>query len=238
MDQDKLLKKQQALEVKATPAKKFVNNWLTNRKLLLKENVRTFDSFVTPNMINDYSNERINGILSNQISNVNVTSIIPTTGLGDNVKGDYNSNTKSIHINNRVVNSKDSIDIDNTLTHEITHALRAFPQEFAIKKLTETYLNKNSLDPYLDSSREIYSRLMIFRKQNGLKPEQIVTPTDLKEWRRKLNGADLSRYPDDFLLDLFNTIANNNTPQQQNYNPQLLQNYLSMMNGLYNKITS
>lgn len=124
-----------------------------------------------------------------------------------------------------------------TILHELTHSLNNWsktgsrvyntkPQTEAIKALGEPQLRKGKQPlQYTDNPDEIYSRLMQLRYKNNVKPNQIITNEDLKEWRKKNNdgilhhtGSELKydndileRYTDDYILKLLNGIASNDS---------------------------
>lgn len=122
------------------------------------------------------------------------------------------------------------------ILHELTHSLNNWlgrnktyntkPQTEAIKALGEPQLRKGQQPlQYTDNPDEIYSRLMQLRYKNNVKPNQIITNEDLKEWRKKKNDGILhhtesklkydndilERYTDDYILKLLNGIASNDT---------------------------
>lgn len=122
------------------------------------------------------------------------------------------------------------------ILHELTHSLNNWlgrnktyntkPQTEAIKALGEPQLRKGQQPlQYTDNPDEIYSRLMQLRYKNNVKPNQIITNEDLKEWRKKNNDGILhhtgsklkydndilERYTDEYILKLLNGIASNDS---------------------------
>lgn len=116
----------------------------------------------------------------------------------------------------------------DTMVHERTHALQATPQKRAIQKLLDAgdYLQEGQTpDDYYDNPSEIYSRLMEFRLNAGINPEdrfnnrldifnKAVDPNYRKEsFERFKQTGDyrnlIGRYKTDFLLKLLNDIAQN-----------------------------
>lgn len=102
---------------------------------------------------------------------------------------------------------------NSTVVHERTHALYAYPQQQAVDYYLQTNPNIDQ-DRYLDDPSEVYSRLMEFRYNNKLKPNQKVTKENLNQWRKNKSIKDkhlLNRYTDESLLHLFNDVALNDT---------------------------
>lgn len=106
---------------------------------------------------------------------------------------------------------------ETILIHELTHSF-GLPQKSLIsdnKKLKENI----EQDSYLDSSNEIYSRLMEFRKANNIDPEHKYTKEDLQKLKENAKDFNLlNRYTDDTILYLLNDIAKNNNDNKNNNN--------------------
>lgn len=101
---------------------------------------------------------------------------------------------------------------NGTNIHERTHAMHADPQEYIINK----YLDKNKYNhKYLDKKQEIYGRLMQYRYNNNLKPTDVIDKKYLKEHEKELEDLNLRRYDDDFLMFLFNDVAQNNKSKER-----------------------
>jgi len=147
--------------------------------------------------------------------------------------GAYNLITKTIKLypHSKVMNYNEGRDL---LFHEQVHALNdlptykfqprsdedsgpVYPPEDAIINLGLS--NKDDYDYYWDDNREIYSRLMEFRKQNKLHPSKYQDKEQIKKWRDsgKLKQFMLDRYDDDTLLYLFNEVAQNNSTKNAGY---------------------
>ena len=116
----------------------------------------------------------------------------------------------------------------DTMLHERTHALQATPQKQAIQKLLGAgdYLQEGQTpDDYYDNPSEIYSRLMEFRLNSNINPEdkfnnrldifnKAVDPNYRKESFEEFKQTEdyrnlIGRYKTDFLLKLLNDIAQN-----------------------------
>lgn len=197
------------LPTKDTESKSFITNWLNGRGSILTDNIKTFDSIHNPSVPLDYSNERLQSELNRQFSTMNKSSIGVNNSMANNEYGKYDKEKFSISVNSKLKNE----DLfDRTIVHERTHSLKPYPQRAAIGKLIDQsrfIQSDDSNDKYMDDPDEIYSRLMTFRKANNLKPDQVVTKEDIKSWRSLLKKDQLDRYPTNFLLQLFNTIAQN-----------------------------
>lgn len=106
---------------------------------------------------------------------------------------------------------------ESTLLHEQTHASQATPQENKISEILGT--SNSSGVHYYDRPTEVYSRLMEFRKANNLNPSEIIDKERLKELKKSGTDFDLLfRYKDNQLLDLFNNVAQVNTPTNYLFN--------------------
>ena len=106
---------------------------------------------------------------------------------------------------------------ESSLIHEFTHTF-GYPQKRLIsnnKKLKENIEE----DYYLDSSNEIYSRLMQFREANNINPEHKYTKEDLQKLKENAKDFNLlNRYTDDTILYLLNDIAKNNNDNKNKNN--------------------
>ena len=115
---------------------------------------------------------------------------------------------------------------DFAKTHERTHAMNPVEQELAITKYKnekrKIFANpKQKYDRYLDSSTEVYARLMDAREKYKLDPKKSYTKEDLTKIREQIKkdwGIDetniFNRYDDDYILHLLNDIAQNNSPKE------------------------
>lgn len=106
-------------------------------------------------------------------------------------------------------------------THERTHAMNPVEQELAITKYKnekrKIFANpKQKYDRYLDSSTEVYARLMDAREKYKLDPKKSYNKDDIQHIREQIKkdwGIDethiFNRYDDDYILHLLNNIAYN-----------------------------
>ena len=116
----------------------------------------------------------------------------------------------------------------SNMLHERTHALQATPQKQAIQQLLDAgdYLQEGQTpDDYYDNPSEIYSRLMEFRLNSNINPEdrfnnrldifnKAVDPNYRKESFEEFKQTGdyrnlIGRYKTDFLLKLLNDVAQN-----------------------------
>lgn len=121
-----------------------------------------------------------------------------------------------------------------TIIHERTHALNPTAQKRAIINTCNPRFNifkgftpgiewrKEGIDEnnYLDSSDEIYSRLMEFRYQNKMDPKRKYTEQDIETMRNDKSTKDvnlLNRYTNEFLLKLFNDVAKMNSEDKRTH---------------------
>lgn len=200
------------VQVSDSTSKVFINNWLINRSEQLKRNIQIYDSINTPNIKHDLSEKRINGILGNQLNNMNKSNIKLSNKLLDGADGQFDKSTNSILINDNVPNKKDPYFLNKIITHERAHSLKPLPQEATISTLLEKHkvFNDSEESKYLNKSGEIYARLNAFRKKNNINPNRLINKKDLQLWKKELRYDELNTYPDSFLLDLFNIVAINN----------------------------
>jgi hypothetical protein len=197
----------EAVKTADNNSKQFITAWLFDRKPILKENIQAYDKTYSPGMPANDSDDRVDAVLNQQIKNMNKPPLEENNNLPTDIHGEYDAERRVIDVAN------DGL-MNRTVTHERTHALSPAPQQVAIKNLFLKYpaYRQREEDPYLNTSGEVYARLMAFRKENNLKPNQVVTLDDLKKWRMELKDNQLEQYSNSFLLDLFNTIAYNDQP--------------------------
>ena len=108
---------------------------------------------------------------------------------------------------------------ETTPLHEYVHAMQSrwkgidfeTPQNIQPGAI-RLKLDKNKYnDKYIDDPREIYSRLMELRYANKINPRHKWNKSELNEFKKKAKDFDiLDRYDDNFLLYLFNEVAQNN----------------------------
>lgn len=188
----------------------FLSSWLPARSGILKKNIQAYTTLAT-GKTSEVSDEAVEGALFSQLTNMRNVVVKPDKTLPAGINGKYDRNNYSISIRNTLVGSKNDATLEDLTTHERTHSLRPLPQEATIK----SFMTDNMVtDPYLDKPSEIYARLMTARKKLGIDPSKIVTSDDLKQWTGVLKDYDLHRYPKDFLLNLFNNVAENSTTKK------------------------
>lgn len=101
---------------------------------------------------------------------------------------------------------------DTMFLHEIIHGVPLYLQQ------VRDVMNKHGIKDkgYTDSAEEIYSRLFQTRDLYNLDPNKKYILEDIQELKKRgttfETGLDiLNRYPDEFILDLFNLTALNNS---------------------------
>lgn len=119
-------------------------------------------------------------------------------------------------------------DVDPAIkVHERTHLYgpRASLKTIygAGRRKSQRYIDralKVERDGYLDSDEEIQARLNSLRYKLQLDPKKVWTIDEIraltKDKRYNKKDLDLDRYTDEFLLHLFNEVADNNISKQQN----------------------
>ena len=186
------------------PYASWILNWLKNRTKQLSKNIQEYRSSFYQNKypISNNPSQEIN----RQLTNLSKVKLIKKKPKEDYFKAVYYPELKEIHY----IDPRD-------LIHEDTHTLRGdylyTPQEYVIDKNKGIYN-----ESYWDQDVEIYARLMQFRKDNNINPNQIWTKQQIQDLRKNNNIKDydlLNRYDDDFLLFLFNDIAQNNQQNNQ-----------------------
>ena len=121
---------------------------------------------------------------------------------------------------------EDKVD-PTTIVHERTHLHGPRAAKTAVygigRRASRRYWGRAlnvERDRYLDSEEEIYSRLNALRYNLKLDPKKVWTIDEIraltKDKRYDKNELDLDRYTDEFLLHLFNEVADNNINKQQN----------------------
>lgn len=109
----------------------------------------------------------------------------------------------------------------STLVHELAHSLGRSqfnwltkPQEREIYGIMgSAKFLKGRDDSYIDSPREIYSRLMEFRYNNKLDPKKEYSVEEVRKMRESAKDADIfNRYDDETIRDLLNKVASVSGP--------------------------
>lgn len=103
--------------------------------------------------------------------------------------------------------------LGDSAVHETAHGLgRGKPQEKVIQNRKIRPVS-GTVDPYLDSATEIYSRLQEFRNDRKVDPLKTITKDDIDTWKKDTKSPDydlLNRYSEEDLLFLFNDVAQKN----------------------------
>lgn len=156
---------------------------------------------------------KINGVFYNQINRAaNATIDEFNTISNPNYLGEFDEDGKLIRYN--IKNKKFN---NGVRVHERTHASDAYPQYKAIedilKKGKVNFPNSEFIDDevkhYHTDPNEIYSRIMQYRYNNKLKPNQVVDKKYINSHRKQLKDLDLNIFDDITLSKFFNEVADN-----------------------------
>ena len=156
---------------------------------------------------------KINGVFYNQINRAaNATIDEFNTISNPNYLGEFDEDGKLIRYN--IKNKKFN---NGVRVHERTHASDAYPQYKAIedilKKGKVNFPNSEFIDDevkhYHTDPNEIYSRIMQYRYNNKLKPNQVVDKKYINSHRKQLKDLDLNIFDDTTLSKFFNEVADN-----------------------------
>lgn len=156
---------------------------------------------------------KINGVFYNQINRAaNATIDEFNTISNPNYLGEFDEDGKLIRYN--IKNKKFN---NGVRVHERTHASDAYPQYKAIedilKKGKVNFPNSEFIDDeakhYHTDPNEIYSRIMQYRYNNKLKPNQVVDKKYINSHRKQLKDLDLNIFDDSTLSKFFNEVADN-----------------------------
>lgn len=184
------------------PTAQFIRSWLSNRKRILGNNITNYNNYFHSSDFLFPTQE-----INRQLNNLSTVKLIKSKPSRKDWRAQYSTTNHSITYTD-----------PSDLIHEGTHALRYgkpwSPQEFQIRQ--SPYYQRNHKDPYWDNDSEIYARLMQFRKDNNLNPNQVWTKDQIKALKKNSNIKDydlLNRYDDDFIIYLFNEIAQNSSQE-------------------------
>lgn len=189
--------------------KQWLEDWYKSRKGLVKQNVKQVLPIPLP---------VTESLVFNALKrNLDLTSAkINPSKVPDNASGVYYPFGRRIFLTNGST---------STAIHEWTHSSLPDAQEKVIKKYQDNfgdtiYDNKTiAPDEYLDNPQEIYARLMQLRHSINADPNHKFTKEEIQNIKKehldhytlinRLKGSDnlLNRYSDDFLLYLFNNVA-------------------------------
>lgn len=172
----------------------FINGWYKNRKFIVDGQGKKIP--VAPTNIEEFPD-------------------VNKENLRLNVKGSFRPTENSVRIDPTFLNSP------GTYGHELNHKY----QESMVDKNKSKYINnpiynsmsKESKNKYFSGTEdekykytpeEIHSRLMQFRMQNNIKPEQIIKKEDLQNFDGR-SDLDLDILKDDELMNMLNRSVNN-----------------------------
>ena len=154
--------------------RKWVDNWLSQRKDKLKNNAVYSGLFALPGLIkNPYFR---------QVKSMSKYSF---------KKGDLPGRTTgTTNHREKIITTSD--DSKSTEVHEWTYAARPYEQMAKVKEIIDRWGLKPGImrDDYLDKPSEIYSRVMEFRYNNNLDPNHDYTLEEIQELRNKNHTGD------------------------------------------------
>lgn len=215
----------------------WMSYWLNNRRRQLynnmkKTSIRKEDAGswlgngrpeFTFKLIKGMSPERrkINGVFYNQINRAASATIDKFNTISNpNYLGEFDEDGKLIRYDTKNKKFNNGVRV-----HERTHASDAYPQYKAIEDILKTgkvnFPNSEFIDDevkhYHTDPNEIYSRIMQYRYNNKLKPNQIIDKKYINSHRKQLKDLDLNIFDDNTLSRFFNEVADNG--KRDNINP-------------------
>lgn len=207
----------------------WMSYWLNNRRRQLynnmkKTSIRKEDAGswlgngrpeLTFKLIKGMSPERrkINGVFYNQINRAASATIDKFNTISNpNYLGEFDEDGKLIRYDTKNKKFNNGVRV-----HERTHASDAYPQYKAIEDILKTgkvnFPNSEFIDDevkhYHTDPNEIYSRIMQYRYNNKLKPNQIIDKKYINSHRKQLKDLDLNIFDDNTLSRFFNEVADN-----------------------------
>lgn len=176
--------------------KQWLEDWYKSRKGLVKQNVKQVLPIPLP---------VTESLVFNALKrNLDLTRAkINPSKVPDNASGVYYPFGRRIFLTDGST---------STAIHEWTHSSLPDAQEKVIKKYQDNfgdtiYDNKTiAPDEYLDNPQEIYARLMQLRHSINADPNHKFTKEEIQNNKENTYNL-LNRYSDDFLLYLFNNVA-------------------------------
>lgn len=177
--------------------KQWLEDWYKSRKGLVKQNVKQVLPIPLP---------VTESLVFNALKrNLDLTRAkINPSKVPDNASGVYYPFGRRIFLTDGST---------STAIHEWTHSSLPDAQEKVIKKYQDNfgdtvYDNKTIVpDEYLDNPQEIYARLMQLRYSINADPNHKFTKEEIQNYNKENTYNLLNRYSDDFLLYLFNNVA-------------------------------
>lgn len=229
----------------------WLTNWLTQRKGILQKNIKQtpeselFWPYVyesgkldAEQVAKKENKENVDNILKAELSSSRLATEVPweiplmmgednehTLGARFGLNNNRTQHVSYNYTNPNFTNKK------SARVHERAHALMASPQESAIQQIMNLSKNRSTFEPlsdYIAQPTEVYSRLMQFRYENDLKPDQVIDQKYLDNNRESIKKHWLDIFDDETLLKLFNDVAQNEVPVDNDFAP----NYTSLGGNL------
>lgn len=193
----------------------FINDWYANRKGVIS----------TDSKINN-KGEIIKKISFKPLKRVQLESFpdVNKEYAGAFTKGSYDPITNKIKIapkTDTFANEKDNL--SDTYIHELNHAYQkpmGYNADYYSSKIFDVINNNKKLRDeynydkedgrYRYTPAEVHSRIMQFRYENNLKPNQVITPTDFKNYKNK---GVIGDFNDEEIIDMLNGTVQNNEEQ-------------------------
>jgi len=210
-------------------AREFLESWLTQRQDILRQNLDDNRNYVEyypkDGGAKAETDRQLMGSNSSNVEPYDFTQQeIDKNQVHNSILGSFDPGSRTVRINKELENAADPLLPVLALIHERTHALGSqsaepLPQEKAIKKAHRKFdvpKPANEFEKYQDDKSEIYGRLMDARKRFGVSPKDTITKDDLVRFKNTPGYKDIGmeRYPDEYILYLFNKIAKvNNKPK-------------------------
>ena len=186
--------------------KEFNNNFLNGRTIQYLNNAMATNPSIIGDEASPFYSAKTNSINSlYRMGTTNYSTAL--SNLPRNVAGEYFPDYQAIGYN--------GVPSINTAVHENAHALgnveQFIPKQFLSKQPIGYSGDWIEFDNYLDDPDEIYSRRQSFFQDIDFNPMDVMSRDGIKKYREsgKLGEYDLDRYSDDYLLMLFNQVANN-----------------------------
>lgn len=177
----------------------FIKNWYQNRKTIL-----------------DKENKPVNVDFSNVDSTPNFQKVIFED---KNTLGEYNPSNKTVSL------SENYKRIPGIVTHEVNHHIQSQMKpidavQYLVNPVYDTFSQQNieaeQKDRYLFDPYEIHSRVMQFREDNNLKPNEVIDEKTLKNTKNR-DLYRLEMFDDNQMLDLLNKTVDIKNIKNNNY---------------------
>ena len=188
----------------------FIRNWMNHRTDVLKNNLKSSNFFPTDKLAEKVKNEQLSNMQSARHFNFNNKEDLERwkTTFGEKMaevhsrgKNKYTADDMVTYMNytqDGSYNPYTHTIVSNPgkkapfYLHERTHAMRPIPQETKISKILSkaTKLNESSNSDYYNNPKEVYARLMEFRRDNKLDPTKKYSTKFIQEMK------DIKKYND------------------------------------------